>query len=134
MDTAIDDGLNEAAPTGPESPTGPSLACDERIAREIDEAQVRSARWHARRKTQRLWHGSRWFAKHNIVTDTIGNRRCRSVLAPRHIAPRQRGAGRPAGSRRAAARSRSSGDGDSSDPGDGEPAEGRHESSARVQP
>lgn len=46
------------------------------------------------------------------------------LVRPRHIAPRQRGAGRPAGSRRAPARSRSPGGGDS-DPGESEPASGR---------
>lgn len=70
-----------------------------------------------------------------MACTSVTTRTASTVLVrPRHIAPRQRGAGRPAGSRSAAARSRSSGGSDSSDPGDGEPAEGRHESSARVQP
>jgi hypothetical protein len=82
--------------------------------------------------------------RRNIVSRTIGNppgatarhrhteMACASVTArtaatipPRHIAPRRRGGGRPAGSRRITTGSRSPGGGDSSDPGEGEPAEGR---------
>jgi hypothetical protein len=119
------------------------------IEQRVIEALRWPLRWHARRNIVTNTIGNPRLAterpmRRRASTPATSHRNtetaCASVSArttatvlvrPRHIAPRQRGAGRP-NSRRSAVRSRSPGGGDSSDPGEDEPAGGRSDSTVRV--